>query len=270
MKLAELRAGLDADLVDQASPGLPVGLERLGLSAGAIESEHLQVAQAFAQWMLGDQALEPRSGDRVAAELQLGVDPALERDHAKLLEPCNLRLCEGLEGEIGQGVTPPLVQCALEQPSRLIGPAVAQRLSALVKRVLKPDEVEVGFIDPEQVAARGRHEDRGGVALGARARERLAQARDVHAHALHGSRGGALAPERVDQAVGRDALVRVERQQREDRPLLGSPQRERPPIADYLKWPKEAEIHHGARLGRQPTTAFHACKRPVFLAVTAC
>ena len=48
-------ARLDAELVDERLTRLPIGVERVGLPAGAVEGEHLLGAQTLPERMLADE-----------------------------------------------------------------------------------------------------------------------------------------------------------------------------------------------------------------------
>ncbi len=52
LQLAELRGGLETELVGEVRPGLLVGAQRLGLAAGAVERQHLLGAEALPQRIL--------------------------------------------------------------------------------------------------------------------------------------------------------------------------------------------------------------------------
>ena len=58
LELPELRAGLDAELLDEAPARVLVDLERFGLAAGAVEGEHQQPAKRLAKRMLADERFE--------------------------------------------------------------------------------------------------------------------------------------------------------------------------------------------------------------------
>jgi hypothetical protein len=57
MQPPQLRAGFDADLLDQELARLAVGVESLRLPAGAVERKHALCMQPLAQRVLGDQRL---------------------------------------------------------------------------------------------------------------------------------------------------------------------------------------------------------------------
>ena len=65
---------------------------------------------------------------------------------------------------------------------------------------------------------------------------------------------GALAPQRVDQAIDRHRLVRVQQEHREHRSRLGSPEGERSSVRDDLEWPEDPEIHDSVLAPRERST----------------
>src|SRR5207247_781371 len=101
------RTGLDPELLDENAPRVVVRVQRLALTAGAVEREHQQAARALAKRVLGDQGLELADRLVVPPERDVGVDPLLERSEAKILQPADLRLGERLVSEIGQRRPPP-------------------------------------------------------------------------------------------------------------------------------------------------------------------
>ena len=86
--------------------------------------------------------------------------------------------------------------------------------------------VEPLGIERQLVAALAR-DDRAGAAASVRARQCLAQTRDLHLQRLGGAGRRALPPELVDQPVCCERLVGVEQQQRQQRPLPAPPKRDR-------------------------------------------
>ena len=109
LESAQLGPGLDPDLLDQRLARLAVGIEGLGLAPGAIEGEHALGVKALAQWLLGDQSLEPNDRILMAPGRQLGVDRQFERPHVELLEATDLRAGERLGGDVGErGAAPEL------------------------------------------------------------------------------------------------------------------------------------------------------------------
>ena len=110
MELLEGQARLDAELVDEDSPGFLVGLKRLCLSVRAIENEHELTAQALPKRVLPDERLDLAHELGSAPELDIGLDPLLERMKAALLEARDLTLREGVVGEIGERRAPPKLE----------------------------------------------------------------------------------------------------------------------------------------------------------------
>ena len=83
----ELGAGLEPELLDERGAGAAVGVERLGLAAGAVEGEHQVGVQALAVRVLGDQRLQLGDHGAVAAEREVELQPVLERGQAQAVEP---------------------------------------------------------------------------------------------------------------------------------------------------------------------------------------
>src|SRR5206468_5782968 len=52
-----------------------------------------------------------------------------------------------------------------------------------------------------------------------------------------------LAPQRLDQPIGRNDLVDVQQQQREQRPLLDARERDNAVAVNDLKWTEDPELH---------------------------
>src|SRR5215216_8111920 len=84
---------------------------------------------------------------------------------------------------------------------------------------LEPAQVELPILDPQLVARRAGGEDPTSAA-GALGLEQVAELRDVHLERLSRRLGRALAPQRLDQAIARDDLVRMEQQNAEEQSLL--------------------------------------------------
>ena len=100
-----------------------VRLQRLGLTPRSVEREHQLAPQALPQRVLRDQRLELADELSAAAELEVGVDPLLERLQAQLLEPADLGLGERLEGEVGERWAAPQRERLAEQLRPLVPPA---------------------------------------------------------------------------------------------------------------------------------------------------
>ena len=105
---------------------------------------------------------------------------------------------------------------------------------------LEAVQVELVGRQLEHVAGRPRHQP---AAVRCRRPEQLPQPRDVDLDDLGGGGRRRLAPEAVDQPVGRDDLVAVQEQERQQGALLGAAQGERPPIGARLQRSKDQELH---------------------------
>jgi hypothetical protein len=208
LELAQLRAGREAELGERA-PGGAVGGERVGLAPAAVERDHQLPPGALAQRIRGDGGAQRGQQLVVAALRQPALGQLLLRGGAQLLEALALgagavvvrqlgqrrpaderqrlgeqRLCRGCVGLAAGGG---------DERLEAVGVGLAAQLVAVVVRL------QLG--DP-----------------------RHAQARHVGPHDLQRVRRRPRRPQHVDHAIGRDHLVAVQDQQREQRPLLRASQ----------------------------------------------
>src|SRR5439155_7084154 len=100
--LAQLGARLDSELLDEDAPRLPVGLERVRLPTGSVQRDDQLPPQPLAERMLSDEVLELVDELPIAAELEIGVYPLLERGQAQLLETVDLAGQRRLVRQVGE------------------------------------------------------------------------------------------------------------------------------------------------------------------------
>src|SRR5919197_208217 len=112
-------------------------------------------AQALAQRRLLDERLELASQVRVRAALEVGFDAFLERPQPQLLEVRDVRLREGLEGEVGEGRPTP----QRERVPKLRGALVRLGAAGAVDEDAEPVEVELSGADAQPIAGRLRLQD---------------------------------------------------------------------------------------------------------------
>ncbi len=248
LELAQPLAGLDAELLHERRSRVLVGLQRVRLALAAVEGEHQLGAQALAKGVLGDQRLELSHDLEMAAELELCLDQPLDRRHAQVLEAIDLGPGEGLVCEPGKRLAAPECERLFERLGRGGGIARGELRTPLTEQPLEAASVDSLRVDPQLVAVLARHEQ---LRVPALARERPAQAMDVHLDRFRCGRGRALAPELVDQAVGAERLVRVHEQQSEQGALLAAAERNLTPLVRGFKRTEDAEVHCGGRAERR-------------------
>ena len=157
-------------------------------------------------------------------EGEVGVDTILQRGQAQLIHAPNRCLCEGLEREVCEGGAAPETQRLAQLRRGLLRSPSAERGAAVAEELLEPIQVDLIGVEPDEVAGTLSDEDL------ARRAEQLAQLRHVDLDRVGGRRRRLLAPELVDQAIGRDDLIRVEDQDDEQRSPLRAAELERPPV----------------------------------------
>ena len=215
-----------------------VSLERLGLASRPIQREHQLPAQALAQRMLGDERLELAHELAMAAIREVRINRVLERAQPQLLQPPDRRRGERLVGDVGQRRPVP-------ERERLASGAIRDE-------PLEAAHVEVVRRDAQLVAAPAR-EDLGGVPVTGSV-EQLAQPRNVLLEHLRRARRRLLAPQRLDQLVGRHGPVRVQREHGQQRALLGGAESDGSPLDAGPNGAEEADGHE-ALYDRTPARA---------------
>jgi len=142
---------LQAELLQEQFPHLPVGLECLGLAAAAVQGEHELAAEPLAQRLLADQALQLTDQLAAGAEGQVGLDPLLQADQAQLVQPRDLGLGEGLVAKVGQRWSPPQRQREGQLLGGVGGGALGKGLASLGEQALEPAQVDLVGEGAEQV-----------------------------------------------------------------------------------------------------------------------
>ena len=211
----QLVARDEPELLDQRRAHAPVGLERVGLTAGAVEREHQLSVQLLAVRVLGRQRLELPDDRGVAAEREVDVEPLLQRLEPQLGEPVGLAGAGPSSGASASGG--PRNSASAARRSRAAAsssPAARARRARLDER-LEAREVEVAGLERDRVPRRVRDDRVAGP-------ERAPQPGHVDLERLGGGRRRLVAPQHVDEARRRDRLLAMgEQQRREQRALLG-------------------------------------------------
>ena len=173
--------------------------------------------------MLRDERLELASQPRVLPRGQVGLDALLQCREAQVLQARHVRARERLVGQVGQRRPAP----EAERLAQLRGGGSGVSLGGLGDERLEAGQVELGWLDPEQIA--------GGTGQQPSVAELLAQTGDVDLHALGHRRRRRAAPHLVDEELRREDVVGVQEQHREQRSLLAPAERERAVAIDDLQ-----------------------------------
>jgi hypothetical protein len=187
--------------------------------------------------MFGDQGLELADELRVLPEYELGLDARLERDQAQLVEPRRLDLCERLVRDVVERRPAPERERVARQSRGLLWVVGFENALGLRQPSLEALDVELAFVDGEDIAAAARHQQ---VAVRV---QRLAELRHIDLDALCGGRRRVLCPDLVDQPFGRDNLVGVDQEVSQKRCALTGTDVGRAVIGENLEWAEEAEVH---------------------------
>ncbi len=214
---AQLGARVDAQLLREEPAGVRVHREGLRLPAAAVQRHHQQLAQPLPQRVRGGQRGQLGDGLRVAADLQVEIEPGLGELEPPFLQPGPL-VVRVRPRHRRQRLAVPQAQHLVDQRARLAAVPGDAGLLRLGGQVLGQRQVERAPPDADRVAAGLAHQ---GVLA-----QRLAQPGGVRTDRGQRLRGRVLAPERVDQLVrgGRPPLA--QQQGGQQRALLGGAGRE--------------------------------------------
>ena len=195
-------ARLDAELLDQRPPGVPIGAQGVGLAARPVEGEHELLVQSLSQGHLADQLGEWADRVAVAAEPELQVHPAFRRRPAQLVEPGDLAAGELEAGHVLQRVAPPQCQGALGLIQRVeqlrLGPKGLQRCERSCGD-LEPMRIDLLRVHHQGVATGLRLEDRGPARVGGT--KGLAKIGDLDLEHVGRIARQLVAPQHVDEEV---------------------------------------------------------------------
>jgi hypothetical protein len=183
---------------------------------------------------------------RGTTRLEVRLDPILDRLGPKLLQCGDGSLGERLVREVGQSRPPPEGQSRRE----LRRPHLRWGVAGLVDQPLEPVSVDGVRLDREPVAAPGRLEQGAGPGLAHAGLEHSPQPRHQAMDDRPGRRGRTLAPQLVDEPVGRNRLAGMQHQQGEQGPSAPPGERYSPSPVQDLRRSQDSELHRSSRARR--------------------
>ena len=152
IELAQLGAGIDAELSGDRLTGLPVCVERFGVAARAVQGLHEQQPQAFPERMIGQQPAQLGDDLSVTAAGQLGLDPQLRSVEAELGQPPGLGFHQHRLRDVSQRGAVPQGERLGEQAGRPLRFTGGVGAPALAHQLLEHSGVGVCGAQPQQVA----------------------------------------------------------------------------------------------------------------------
>ena len=202
LELAERLARLDAELLDEPLARVRVDAQRLRLPPRAVEREHELPAQPLAQRVPRRQCLElrRRAGRGGRARARRRSAPRSRRAAAPRAAPP--RRARSPRTRDRRAPAAPERERGLERPQRLGRLAGGIRASPVLEQPLEPMRVDLLGLDLEDVAAAPRD-------AAARPASNAFRSRETWTSRLCSAvPGRPVGPERLDQPVARDDLVR--------------------------------------------------------------
>ncbi len=190
---------------------VPVPLEAgqgIGLAARPIQRSHVREPQVLTPGVLLDQGRQIVGHTGVLAQGQAGAGQRLVGGQAALVQPGDGAAGELVAGDLAVCGAAPQRQAAFEQVDRPHRVRGLDRLRLVDQRGEHPG-VDRRRLDRQRVPGRGRDHQRPGSGLGGV--ERPPELRDLRGQETGGVGAvGVLAPQVVDEAVGRDGLRAVD------------------------------------------------------------
>ncbi len=171
----------------------------------------------------------------MTSERELELEAVLAARQAQLLEAGRLVARERLLGEIGERGSAPEAERPVEQRARQTRIAVCEREPRVGHELLEARGIQLARLDDERVARRPPDQPARG--------QQAAQLREVEPQDARCGRRRRVAPDGVDQRVGRDALPGAQQERRKQRALSPRGELDRRPGFDDLQGTEYAELH---------------------------
>ena len=177
----------------------------------------------------------------VLAQLQVGVEARFERSEPQLLETPDLRLSKRLVGNLRERRPAPQRERLSQRGTSGRGIAARERLPPVLDTTLEHVRVELPRGDREQVTVADRSQ--GGWRSRVRAKC-LAQAGNGDLQPFHRARRAFVAPQHVDQHIGRGRTIRAHQEQSQKRRLARSTRSEPPVTVAQLDGSQDRVPNH--------------------------
>lgn len=231
-----------SQLLHERPPRVPVGGERFGLPAGAIQRQHELGAQPLTQRVFRGQLAQLANEVAVAAQVQFEVDAVLQDREPPLVEACRRDLHDPAVHP-GRRWTLPKRQPGAQITSGVLDAVFRGRRPAAHGEPLEAPDIQVVVGDAEDVPGRACDDGAGD----ARGGQDTAQSRDADLHLTPGGRGRPIVPEGGDEPRYRDDVVRLQEQHGENDLLTRPPDANDRPSAMTSKGPSS---RYSIRLSR--------------------
>ena len=235
LESAKLRPGIDPQLVGQQRPRPLVSAKGFTLPAGAVEGEHQLAPSPFAQRRLGHRGLELADDLRGAARREQRVGPILHQRGMALDPPRLLRCSPPAIGQFGD--TAPEGERLLEAGHRLAGVAGGRGIASQSGGRFVTRGIDLALGEGPTRPLRQNE----AVAQGA------TQRGDVGLQGLGGGARRILAPEQLDEGVGRHNGTAVQPEHREDGARFGARNRDGRAVLPDLERSQNPQFHRMKR-----------------------
>ncbi len=121
MRLAQVLAGFDAEILDELPSDGGVGVQRLGSPAGVVQGQDEPLPEVLAVGVLADQLAQVLDGGGVLAGGELDRDQLLGRGQPGLGERAQPRVPHGAGGQVAERGAAPQRERPAQPGGRLLG-----------------------------------------------------------------------------------------------------------------------------------------------------
>jgi hypothetical protein len=152
LELLELCSWLDSELIDKRCTSYSVSGECVGLTATAVESQHLQRTRSLAERVLGRERLELAHELGVTSARKISLDSALERHEPELVEPGGCLTQHSFLGDVRQSRPAPERKRFPQQHRCVLGSPSLEELGTVGHKPLEAMEIKRVVFYSQQVA----------------------------------------------------------------------------------------------------------------------
>ena len=240
LEVAQLRPGVETELVEQRVARRSKGAQRLGLTTAAVQRQREQRPTPFAQRLGVDRLLQRGHGLRGAPDGEQGLEALLDRRVVLLGDP-HRELGDGLvRPDAGQRRTAPQRERLVEQADR------RRRVgrSGLADEGAEAVQVDLLGRQPEDVAGRLRHQHGRRLPVPASRLERPAEPGHVALQRAEGRPRRRVTPQPVDEPIDRDDAAELQGEVGDDGALLRATELQWTAVVEHLDGSEQLHPEH--------------------------
>ena len=152
LQISKCRTGVDAEFLGESLAHRRGDRERFGLPPRPVQRQHQLAMQPFAERMGENQSLEFGNHGMLLAQGEIGVNPVVQRNQSKFLQPRCLGTRKLGRAQVVEHRSPPQAERLTEHSGRVLSVTEPQRLLATFQQTLELGGVDLVGVDEQPVA----------------------------------------------------------------------------------------------------------------------